>query len=300
MALRLPDAPHGATLRKRFADPNPDRLIYLRIFEPFITLAMMTDFTDAEGDRYFRIMNLTCRKLCSVRAHLDRYKAEQANAVAELHEAKAQRPDIKYIDDSQAMFNEFDEFVVQVKSTLDHLAHIPVPVFGENVWNMYTFGEKGEVLKSALLRSVSQKKFGGGIAVIVKHLFDDAGQQSWLEATIDARHKITHYQRGGIPIETFAVFLKPAGAVQLPEFAENQTIEQFMEIVWERLVFFVEDFLALFLALRLPPGTVFVRKNCDRLTPNPVWIPMPTQVADEMAKGALRSPAYVTRGASTP
>ena len=82
--------------------------------------------------------------------------------------------------------------------------------------------------------------------------------------------RITHYQRGGIPIETFAVFLKPDGAVQLPEFAEHQTIEQFIDILWERLVFFVEDFLALFLALRLRPGTVFARKNLNPLTPNPV------------------------------
>jgi hypothetical protein len=84
------------------------------------------------------------------------------------------------------------------------------------------------------------------------------------------------------------------GDLHLPEWATGQTVERFMGVVWQALVFYVEDFLALFLALRLRPGTVFVRKNFDPLTPESPWIAMPTFLADQIAKTALRSPAYVS------
>ena len=293
--MNLPDIPAGATLRRTFVDPHPERLIYRRIFWPFVTFSRFTDLSDEEGQLFLRLLNLNSRKLASVWSHLDRFKKGQAEAEAGVREAQAQRPDVTYVDQSQLLFSEFDEFVVQVKSTLDHLAHVPVPIFGASVWNMRTFGDRGEVLKKALIRAVSVKKYGTGIDVVVAHLFNAAVQKRWLEATIDARDRITHYQRGGIPVEAFEVVVV-GDDVRLPEWAPGQTIEQFMEVIWSALVRYVEDFLALFLALRLKPGTVFALKSVEGLTPETPWLAMPTQVADVVALDVLRSPPYVRQG----
>ena len=35
-------------------------------------------------------------------------------------------------DASEDLFMEFDGFLVQVKSTLDYLVKIPIPIFGKN------------------------------------------------------------------------------------------------------------------------------------------------------------------------
>jgi len=292
----MADAPKvtpGMTLVKTFADPTPNGLIVQRLLKTFYTLAPITDMDIKEGQLFMRSLNLTCRKLGSVWSHMDRFKKAQTESVEEMKRERENQPHAHIVDESHALFIEFDEFVVQLKSTLDYLAQIPVPIFGANRWRVNTFGDRGEgFLKT--LRGCAPEKYGPGIAVIERHLFGE-NQKKWLDATIEARDKITHYQRGGVPPEAFAVFVDTNGDVHLPEWATGQTVERFMEVVWPALVFYVEDFLALFLALRLRPGTVFVRKNFDPLTLESPWLAMPTFLADQMAKTALRSRAHLPR-----
>lgn len=282
--------PPGMTLVKVFDDPTPKGLVVGRVLRPFMMFSQFTDMTDQEGQRFLQSLNLTCRKLGSVWSHMDRFRKAQAASVQDMRKEKERQPHVFLVDQSQTLFIEFDEFVVQVKSTLDYLAQIPVPLLGANRWKLNTFGGRGRRVLQAL-KGCAPEKYDGQVSVIERHLFGD--HQKWLDMTIEARDRITHYQRGGVPPEAFGVYVDTDNSVRLPEWSTDQTVEQFMEVVWQALVFYVEDFVALFLSLRLRPGTVFVRKNFDPVSPDTPWLAMPHQVADEHAKGGLRSPPYV-------
>jgi hypothetical protein len=184
----VPDFPF--TIIKTFDDPTPKGLVSQRILQPFIMLSQFTDMTDQEGQHFLRSSNLACRKLCSVWQHMDRFKAAQTKAVDEMKKEKEKQPHVFLVDQSQALFMEFDEFVVQLKSTLDYLAQIPVPILGAHRWKVHTFGERGEGFLRAL-KGCAPDKYLAQVEVIEKHLFS-AIQMKWLDATIEARDKINH------------------------------------------------------------------------------------------------------------
>jgi hypothetical protein len=50
---------------------------------------------------------------------MDRFKQAQEKSIDEMKNEKEKQPHVFLVDESQALFSEFDEFVVQVKSTLD-------------------------------------------------------------------------------------------------------------------------------------------------------------------------------------
>lgn len=63
------------------------------------------------------------------------------------------------MDYSQDLFEEFDVFSVQIKSTLDHLVSALRPMIGRK-WTMCTFGGKGETVLNSLKRSTGRKHEG--------------------------------------------------------------------------------------------------------------------------------------------
>ena len=90
--------------------------------------------------------------------------------------AKAKKEPIKrtsssvQLEPSQELFLEFDEFLVQVKSTLDHLVKVPMVFLGKNRWSLNTFGDKGDSVIKALSHNLpsSQKKFSSQLISTVK------------------------------------------------------------------------------------------------------------------------------------
>src|SRR5262249_47581245 len=85
--------------------------------------------------------------------HNDRFakEVERLTADAPIYEKAATgHAAVSY---SQELYLEFDEFLVQYKSSLDYLAKLPATLLGWNKWNRRTFGERGKrIIK--MLRSV--------------------------------------------------------------------------------------------------------------------------------------------------
>ena len=102
-----------------------------------------TDMTEQQKSDYFDLVLLVSRKMISVWKHLAPYRAEEDRLL------KAFQEGARHTEYSLELFIQFDEFTVQIKSTLDHAVKVLRPIIGPK-WNLATFGDKGEKVIKAL------------------------------------------------------------------------------------------------------------------------------------------------------
>jgi hypothetical protein len=124
---------------------------------------------------------------------------------------------------------------------------IPVPMLGKNIWSLRTFGSKGEEVLRVLKHNLPEEHKNTAIAfekVIFEH------HRPWLKEVIKLRDRANHYLEGGISTNAFSVY-REGDEIKVPMFTNDQTVAQLMEIFWQNLFVFVEDFVALSLTFRL-------------------------------------------------
>jgi len=224
-------------------------------------LSDATDLSDDEKDRLMRLLTLVARKLASVWLHLQRYAEIQAELVAAAEETGGLDAEVLDLGYSQELFLEFEEFLHQVKSTLDHAVKVPAVFLGTGVWSLTTWGQKGKKVEKAISHNLPKQyqHHGPGIIDLVMK-----PHREWLPDVIDARDKVSHYLRGGVDFELFAVHPDREGGIRVPMWSEDQTVRDFMDVIWGNLLRLTEDFIHVFLYLRVREEYVF---KCD---PSPV------------------------------
>jgi hypothetical protein len=105
-------------------------------------LAKLTDMTTEEGQRFMDILLLVSKKLVATWRHYDAYVTLEDQLIKEAEAGPAiETQSVQRVSYSQDLFLEMDEFLYQVKSTLDYMVKLPVPLVGRG-WNISTFGEK--------------------------------------------------------------------------------------------------------------------------------------------------------------
>lgn len=257
------------TLMRVFDDPTPNGVINQRILQHTMKLLEHTTLTQEEKQKVFNLTLLIAKKLATVWKHKEEYTKTQKSLV-EAEEVKDEDPAIRRLEVSQDLFMEFDEFLVQLKSTLDYLVHLPVPIFGRKKWNLRSFGDKGNDVVNAMRRNLprEQQKMVEGI---VKILFEQ--RKDWLTWSIHARDKVNHFLDGGVPFEYFAVTkVGYPPQIRVPMWSNEQTIESFMEISWHNLFTFVEDFIATFLYFRFEKGKTLFHGSSEFPSPISPWV----------------------------
>ena len=187
-----------------FTDPTPTSIINLRYVTTFLGIAdNFTDFEKEEFHRFVRSLLYVGKKLVATWSHLHRYQELEDSL---LEAAQAQSPaeanDIQHLSYAQDLFIEFDEFLVQLKSTLDYLAKLPRNIIGAKAWpELRTFGDKGRAVQKAVKNNIPQK--WQDKAVLVTDLL--AKYEPWIEMAVTARDKINHGKDGGLDFEAFVV-----------------------------------------------------------------------------------------------
>jgi hypothetical protein len=248
-----------AVQRELFSDPTPNALIQNRIIRGSLDLARHTDLSPEEQQHFIRLLILLGKKLAAVWVHKRRYEDEESALIAKVKENQPQSDTSNTtIDTSEVLFLEFDEFLVQVKSALDYLVKIPVPILGRRAWNLRTFGEKGATVAKALKNNVGKNRETERDQML-EILFAEQ-HRDWLTLTIQARDKVNHLLDGEYKFELFSVYAEASGGsgqIRVPMWSTNQTISECLAVIWNNLVQFVEDFIALFLRLRALPGLTF-------------------------------------------
>jgi hypothetical protein len=272
-------------MRQLFHDPTPNAVINQR----FVThlgfeLAGPCHLSDQERKDFHRTLLMLANKLAAVWYHQDRYRTVEDKRILEERarpiEHAAQTMTIAY---SNELFYEFDAFVVQVKSALDHLARIPRPFIGRG-WTLATFGDKGrDVIKAAQNNVPDRLK---GFALSYVHCVNE--HASWLDDTIRARDRINHMQEGGIdPAETFVVAAHKdasgAVSVRVPMWSSDQTMRDFMTVAWSNLFMLCEDFTAFTVAMRVPEKWSLFRGDTHSVESlESPWYPVPKHVMEEV------------------
>jgi hypothetical protein len=242
----------GSQVIRLFDDPTPDALLNNRIISTMLQIGVYhTTLSEEEKEHFLRILVLVARKMVSVWNHKERYIAEQDRLFAAVSGNELFPNTSVNLSLSQELFSEFDEFLVQIKSTLDHLVKIPVPILGIKSWNLKTFGSKGEEVVRVLRHNLPVQ-YKGNAKAFERVLFDQ--HRPWLEQIITLRDRVNHYLEGGLSPQAFSVF-KVGDEIRIPMFTKEQSVAQLMAVVWQNLFAFVEDFVALSLSFKLKEGS---------------------------------------------
>lgn len=242
-------------MERLFSDPTPRGIVNQRIVHHLFALALEhTDLSDEEQTELLRILTYLGRKLAFTWIHLERFKERQTELARQLEEiTQSANPTVLELQYSEELFQEFDEFTVQLKSTLDHLVKVGVPILGGRVWTLRTFGDKGQDVIRALNNN-APKRFRGAVKGIKEMLLKT--NEPWLTSFIAVRDRINHYIAGGLRIQEFGVHRLPDGTVRVPMWNKDQQLADAMEVVWMNLLRFSEDFVAVFLHFRHKSGLV--------------------------------------------
>jgi len=272
-----PDLATGTNATKLFEDKTPNAIILNRILLNSLNVAAHDDLAQTDGSDLIDLIVLLSRKLLSVWTHLQAYQAQERVLVQQA----AGWPTTKR-EHSQELYEEFDVFSVQIKSTLDHLVQVMRPILGRNKWTIYSFGDKGERVLASLQRNTS-KHHAGHVRMMEHQLFNETNKR-WLTGIIDARDQVNHGMAGGMKIERFAVYRDAGGIVHLPRWNDEQTMGEAMVIVWENLFRYVEDFIVLAINFRLKPEYGLVRKEMPLTSPVPSWTLTTRQAVDEFVR----------------
>lgn len=263
-----------------FTDPNPVGIINKRIVLTFVMLLDSTTLSADQKQQFFEILLMLARKLACVWMHYDRFQNRQKELEpnAPVVDVDGQSSSVHFGYD-QELFMEFDEFLVQYKSSLDYLAKTPCPLLGRNKWNPRSFGDKGrrlvKMLKSALPRDQQHTFPAFKDVVLSKHSEN-------LEMLINARDKLNHYIEGGLDYRNFSVFgIKERGVIilRVPMWSQDQTILEFMKVSFGGLISLCEVFMSFFLSYFKKQGLVIFHNPVD---PESATSPLKVITEEEM------------------
>jgi hypothetical protein len=269
-----------------FNDPTPDGLINMRVMVAFVQMFEFTTLTGAEKARLLDLLALVARKLVGVWRHLDAFRTIEDELAAQ-EESRDLAADVSFLElrYSQDLFLEFDGFLVQLKSALDYLVKVPVPIVGGNRWKLRSFGERGEAVFKAVKGCLSAKDRSRMVPYMYKVL---EMHRPWLKEVIDARDRTNHFLDGGIPYEQFLVRKirrKGVEGVCVPMWSDSQQLRSAMEAIWVRLVSLVEDFVGGFIGLRLRDGFALFHAAVPDGVPQTCWRVVPSEVMDRQVAG---------------
>lgn len=270
---------------KIFDDPTPKAIINKRISLKLIKLTEFTDLTDEEKEKLFRLIILISRKLASVWDHYNKYVKYEDFLIEEAKKKPIKEEEaVINLENSQNLFVEFDEFLVQIKSCLDYLVKVPIVIFGENKWSIRTFGGKGNDVIKALKNNVPKEYAVKAKGLI--HLIERA--QEWLELTINARDKINHFLEGGIDFEHFTVYVIRQGEKEIlnvPMITTDQKMREFFEICWDNLFRFCEEFIGMLIGFRIKKGFAFYHGGAPIDSTESPWKVTSQEVQELLVKG---------------
>lgn len=282
MAAAEPKRPSWVTARL-FSDPTRG-IINRRILANPVVLSKATDLTEEEKERLVRLLTLVARKLASVWLHFRRYSDIQAELVKALEDAASIDSEVLDLGYSQELFLEFEEFLHQVKSTLDHAVKVPAVFLGTKVWSLTTWGQKGKRVEKAIKNNLPKQyrhHAPGIIDLVMKP------HREWLPDVIGARDKVSHYLQGGVDFELFAVHPEGEGSIRVPMWSDDQSVAEFMEVIWGNLLRLTEDFIHVFLYLRVEEGYVFKCEPSPVTSAKPSWTMYNERVLESLRRAGI-------------
>jgi len=262
-------AKEGFVSVKIFTDPTPNGQINSRVMNIVTNLLEATDLDEQKKENLLKIVVLCAKKLVAVWKHMQAYGEIEDSLIEAAERTPSQaEPAIVRLEVAQDLLIELDEFLVQLKSSLDYLVKVTGPILGLSV---QTFGDKGDRIIQALRNNVPDDKKKGSEAII--HLIIKQ-HQPWLTDVINARDKLNHLIGEPIEQEEFMVFKRikdGAEVIHRPRWSPDQTVRVFMDVTWQNLLCLFEDFIVMLIGLRLKQGLCLFRGSVPEGSSRSPW-----------------------------
>ncbi len=268
-----------------FSDPTGGAL-RARLIAQFAEMLKVSDLSQEHRDAVIELLVVIALKFTSVWMHDQRYAARESELIAQ---AEASPIDYRKkepinIVTAQELYMEFDGFLVQLKSALDHMVNILHYTLDIKFSRLTTFHKYGDTIIKVLANNVSNTLEGRREAAARLTRLIERNKE-WLKEIIDARDRMNHFLHGGLKPASFVVFVvidaDGKRTLYRPELAHTPT-KEVMDILLKKLLEFVEYFIGLALASRTPGYGLqwVVQDDGDFQTPR--WQLHPGDVMDRL------------------
>lgn len=229
-------------------------MINIRILTTFLRLVFEhSNASDKEKTDVSGLLTILALKLTAVWHHKKNYIELEDKLVLEARASPIEPTgqDAIRLRTAQGLYLELDGFLVQLKSTLDHMTSILAFGMGLPFSGLTTFGDKGNKVVTQLRRNVARelKPLAERLAQYVEK------NHEWLGFAISVRDRMNHYKDGGLSLDAFMVYAQAKdGAVEVstPRLQRDQTVRELLEVLYINLFDFVEHFLGIAFIPRLP------------------------------------------------
>jgi hypothetical protein len=195
---------------------------------------------------------------------------------------------------AQDLYIEWDGFLVQCKSVLDHMINILHYTLNISFSSLASFKDNGSAIINILKRNVggnppSKKK---AAALLIKHIENN---QDWLKGMIEARDRLNHFLHGGMSPMTFGVasIIEKDGVQTLhrPRINPNLSVKEVMTTLLNNGLEFIEYFLGISIAVRAPDSAVQWRSSEDPMKPR--WNMIHGAIVQQMINSGQIDPSKI-------
>jgi hypothetical protein len=265
-----PDNLHNLVQQTVFEDPSGG-MINGRIISQFTQFLSVSDLTEEERQQILELLIVIGMKFVAVWTHDGRYGKREAElmALATGKPVDRRKNEPMRLMTAQDLYLEFDGFLVQTKSTLDHMINVLHYTHGLSFSGLTTFAGKGKTIINQLKGVTKKNQMRRKSAeYLIQHIEDN---QEWLGTMIDIRDRMNHFLHGGIPPRHFAVafIIEADGTENLhrPLLAPDTPVKTIMSNLLRSLLDFVEHFIGVAMAARMPGYAIKWTDHADPKLP---------------------------------
>lgn len=281
--------------RQVFEDPSGG-IFNKRLMLQFFQMAQKTNMTEKERGDVFDLLHVITLKFVSVWTHNQRFdKREKEMIAASERDPIDRRQNIPMrIASGQGLYIEWDGFMVQCKSVLDHIVKILHYTIGLKFSALTSFKDDGNGIIKVLKGNVGENPPGARKAaqLLIKHILNN---QVWLKGMIEARDRMNHFQHGGMSQMAFGVasIIEKNGVQTLhrPTMYPDQLVKEVMTMCMDNLLEFIEYFLGISIAVRAPDYAVRWHVTDDPMKPH--WEMIHGAIVEHMIKTGQLDPVKI-------
>jgi hypothetical protein len=257
-----------------FIDPTGGAL-KSRVIAQFAEMLAVSDLSNEHREAIAELLIVIALKFTAVWTHDQFYKARELELVAAAESAPIDWRTDKSVNlvTAQELYLAFDGFLVQLKSALDHMMNVLHYTLGINFAALTTFGKGGDHVISLLENNVAAdgRRYKAIAARLVKVVQNN---QDWLKELVDARDRMNHFRHGGFSPKSFVVFVmidsQGTKTLHRPEMSKKP-IKVLMDTLMRKLLEFVEYFIGVAIAARLPRHGLQWNVQADSNFETPRW-----------------------------
>jgi len=211
-------------------------------------VAQRTDLSKKKIEEVFDALIMLSMKLSSLWNIKNSYDECLEKAKEEVKNSESRKGVSHYSLQSTDLMGWMDVYLVQIKSTLDHLVKFPSIIFGYNRWSLATFGDRGEKVRRAF--SNLPREYRGRTKNFYEGIF---GSQTWINDIIEMRDRLNHGIKGGGDPGMFRIsYDENADSYSVPMWNQDQSLHETIDIVFDLLLSTCGIFCGTILSLKLP------------------------------------------------